>query len=156
MTTPPANQELLDEVARAQGWFHARKTQPIWAKRLEADQTVETLEGTEQVTAGTFLCRGEAGDVWPQRAERLESNYQATEELDADGWRKYVPRPDAEGVLAARVPHPFTVESRWGQLTGKAGDYLLKNFSDKNVPYPDDVWIVDQTLFAATYQRVTP
>lgn len=37
---------------------------------------------------------------------------------------------------------------------GKAGDYLVKNYTDRDVAYPPDVWIVDQTLFKATYQTV--
>ena len=37
----------LDEADAARGWFHAKKTHPIWARLLETDQTVTTLEGEE-------------------------------------------------------------------------------------------------------------
>jgi len=152
---PPAeNRQLLDEVNRVGSWFHARKTRPIWARKVEREQTVATLEGTERVAAGDFLCRGEAGDVWPQSAEGLEARYVATAEVDADGWRRYEPRADAPGVCAAQVNHPFSVQSDRGRLAGKAGDYVVKDYRDKDVDYPQDVWIVDQELFRATYQAV--
>ena len=152
---PPAeNRQLLDEVNRSGTWFHAKKTRPIWAREVEQEQVVKTLEGEERVPAGNFLCRGEAGDVWPQSRKGLEARYTATGEVDAEGWRRYEPRPDAEGVWAAQVSHPFSVQAAWGRLSGKAGDYVVKNFSDKDAAYPDDVWIVDQELFRATYQAV--
>ena len=152
----PPNAELLDELNRSQAWFHAKKTGPIWAQKVEQDRTVETLEGTEAVKAGEFLCRGEAGDVWPQSAGNLEAKYAPTDTVDDDGWRRYEPRPDAEGVLAAAVDRPFSVETKRGRLTGKAGDYAVKSFRDKDTAYPADVWIVDQALFGATYERVRP
>ena len=69
--TGSANKTLLDEANAAGQWFHAKKTRPIWAKRLEAAQTVKTLEGEEQVAAGHYLCKGEAGDIWPQTEQTL-------------------------------------------------------------------------------------
>jgi hypothetical protein len=150
------NQVLLQEIDRAGAGFHARKTRPIWARELTADQEVQTLEGLVQAKAGDFLCRGEAGELWPQRAASLTSKYTATDQVDADGWRQYTPRPDAEGVMAAQVPHPFTVQAKWGPLTGKPGDYVLKNFRDREVANPEDVWLVDQALFRATYATASP
>jgi hypothetical protein len=148
------NVAILDEINAARTWFHAKKVRPIWVKQLEHDQTVKTLEGIETVKAGDYLCRGEAGDIWPQKAKSLESKYTKTQETDAEGWSKYVPRPDAQGVLAAQVAHAFQVHAKWGVLTGKPGDYIVKNYADRDVAYPTDVWIVDRALFKATYQAV--
>ncbi|MEK6260373.1 MAG: hypothetical protein AABP62_17275 [Planctomycetota bacterium] len=154
--TESANKALLDEADAAGEWFHAKKTRPIWARRVEAAQTVTTLEGEEQVAAGDYLCKGEAGDIWPQTEKDLHKRYTATDEVDADGWRKYQPQPDAQGVMATQIDHPFEVQATWGQLTGKRGDFLVKNFQDRETAYPDDVWIVDQTLFRQTYEAVDP
>lgn len=151
---PPANQAILDEVNKARLWLHAKKTRPIWAKRIEQDETVKTLEGVEKAPARSWICRGEVGEVWPQTDQRLHSKYAPTDEVDAGGWRKFEPRCDAEGVMAAQIAHAFSVEAQWGALTGKRGDYLVKNFEDHDAPYPDDVWIVDQALFHATYEPV--
>jgi hypothetical protein len=160
MTATPSmnqspNRAILDEANRAGAWFHAKKTRPIWAKRIEQDQMVQTLEGVETVKAGHMLCRGEAGDIWPQTAEQLAKRYSPTEEMDAEGWRKHLPHPDAQGVMAIQIGHPFSVVASWGRLEGKAGDYLLKNYQDRDTDYPDDVWIVDQKLFAQTYAAAT-
>lgn len=152
--TDYANQQLLDEVNATGAWFRARKTKPIWARQVDQDATVETLEGTETIKAGDFLCRGVANELWPQSAERLYAKYDETDEIDEDGWRKYIPNPDTAGVLAARVDRKFSVVAPWGTLTGKPGDYLVKDYSSKDAEYPEDVWIVDAQLFDATYAVV--
>lgn len=152
--TDSPNRDLLDE-ANAEGkWFHAKKTRPILAKRLETAQLVKTLEGEEQVEAGHYLCKGEAGDIWPQTEKDLNKRYTATDDVDADGWRKYLPHPDAQGVMATPIGHEFSVHASWGKLTGKPGDFLVKNFQDRDTAYPADVWIVDLTLFGQTYEPV--
>lgn len=145
------NRKLLNEATEGRLWFHAVKTRPIWARRLEQPETIRTLEGDQQAPAGSFLCRGEAGDIWPQTAERLHAKYHAAAEPPADGWQKYLPQPAGQGVMAARIEHPFIVHAPWGELQGKAGDYLVKNFEDGENPDPEDVWLVDQALFTATY-----
>lgn len=150
------NKALFDEANASGQWFHAKKTRPIWARRLEAAQTVKTLEGEEQVAAGHYLCKGEAGDIWPQTEQTLNKRYTATNEITADGWRKYQPHPDAQGVLATQIDHLFEVHATWGKLTGKPGDFLVKNFQDRETAYATDVWIVDQTLFRQTYETVLP
>ena len=150
------NQAILDEVNAAKLWRHAKKTRPIWARLLEKPERVPTLEGEEDVPAGQYLCRGEAGDIWPQAAERLNAKYVATDEVSADGWKKFVPHPDNQGVLAAPIAHAFRLQAKWGVLSGKPGDLLVKNYEDRDVPYPADVWIVDQSLFRATYESVPP
>ena len=63
-------------------------------------------------------------------------------------------RETGSGVMAARVEHPFQVKTTWGDLSGTDGDYLVKNYNDKDVEYPDDVWIVSKEIFAATYTQV--
>ena len=50
--------------------------------------------------------------------------------------------------MATQIDHPFEVQATWGQ----PGDFLLKNFSDRDIASPDDVWIVDQSLFQQTYE----
>lgn len=151
MSSP--NHALLSELDSAGLWFHARKMRPIWIRRLERPELVETLEGPENVPAGTYLCRGEAGDVWPQTEENITAKYTLTDEVDGEGWRKCTPHPDAAGVMAAQVAGAFQVHAEWGVLSGKSGDYVVKNYEDRDNPDPSDVWIVDQRLFEATYQR---
>ena len=56
--------------------------------------------------------------------------------------------------MATQIQHAFKVEASWGTLSGKAGDYLLKKFEAKDTEFPEDVWIVDRKLFAATYKPV--
>lgn len=149
------NKALLSEANQAAKWFHAKKTRPIWVKRIEAAATVKTLEGEVPVNAGHFLCRGEAGDIWPQTEKDLNKRYASTEEVDSDGWRKYTPHADAQGVMAIQIDHPFEVQTKWGKLSGKQGDFLIKNYGDAETAYPDDVWLVDQKLFGQTYATVT-
>lgn len=146
------NQRLLDEVNAAGLWFPASKTKPLWAKMLNGDCSVETLEGKMAAHSGDYLCRGTTGESWPQKAETLLKKYSATGERDGDGWEKFIPRPEEAGVQAARIEHPFSVKASWGELQGNPGDYLVKSEADKDVTYPDDIWIVKQTIFEATYE----
>ncbi|MFM9068929.1 MAG: hypothetical protein ACKOUR_16600 [Planctomycetota bacterium] len=148
------NRPLLDELNALGTWFAARKTRPIWVKLLERPELIRTLEGDQQVPTGTYLCRGESGDVWPQAADRVHRKYRLSTEVDSSGMTKCFPREEGAGVLAIEVPHPFRVESHWGTFTGKAGDFALKNIADQHVLYPTDLWIVDRHHFAATYERV--
>ncbi|WP_298859944.1 hypothetical protein [uncultured Gimesia sp.] len=146
------NKELLDEVNRANSWFAARKTKCLWAQEVTDDQSVSTLEGELIAKAGDYLCRGESGDTWPQKAKTLFSKYEATEEHDNAGWIKFSPKPEAAGVLAVQIKHAFQVIASWGELTGQPDDYLVKNEADKNVEYPEDVWIVNRAIFEGTYE----
>jgi hypothetical protein len=147
------NQRLLDEVNQAGAWFPAWKAAPLWVCTAADRDTVESNEGREKLLAGDVLCRGETGDVWPQSQESLLVKYRPTEITDTDGWRRYEPRPEHAGVLAACVGHPFSVETERGPLTGKSGDYLLKDHKDADTAYPQKLWIVDRLLFEATYRH---
>jgi hypothetical protein len=146
------NAAILDKVNASRFWFHAKKTAPLWAKQLDEDETIKSLEGEVTAKAGDFLCRGAAGEFWPQSAERLREKYNPTDDVDADGFRKFLPNSE---VMAAQVDRPFQVKTSWGDLQGKAGDFILKSFDDRDVEYPDNVWIVDKQLFADTYKGVT-
>ncbi len=148
-----ANREILDEINSAKGWFRAKKVKPIWAKPVDELGQVDTIEGIETIRPGDYLCRGVENEQWPQAADKLKEKYDATDEVDADGWRRYLPKPDNHGVLAAQVNHPFTVHASWGVLSGKPGDFIVKSYADRDTEYPDDVWIVDKKLFGATYER---
>ncbi len=153
---PKTNEAILKEVNDGGLWIHAKKTRPIWARLLDKPERIKTLEGDEDVPAGQYLCRGEAGDIWPQAPERLNSKYVAADEVDADGWKKFLPHPDNQGVFAAQISRVFRVQAKWGLLSGKPGDFIVKNYDDRDVAVPDDIWIVDQNLFRATYETIYP
>ncbi len=106
---------------------------------------------------GDFICRGESGELWPQKRDDLLRKYRATGEIEVHRklrWETYLPRRDTAGVMAAKMDRPFRVRATWGDLEGKPGDYLVKHDADREVAYPADVWIVDGGLFEATYERV--
>jgi hypothetical protein len=145
------NKAILDEVNAAATWFLARKTTPLWAKQLDEDQSIETLEGPMTAKAGDFLCRGAAGEFWPQSAKRLNEKYDQTDEVDENGFRKFLAKSE---VMAAQVDHPFHVKTSWGDLEGRPGDFILKSFEDNGVKYPDSVWILDKKLFADKYEKI--
>jgi hypothetical protein len=142
----------LDAVNGANLWFRAWKVEPIWVKAIQHGQPVETFEGSVSSLQGDVLCRGEAGETWPQHVQRLLEKYRPTGIQDAEGWTMYEPRPETGGVVAARVEQPFSVETERGRLEGKAGDYLVKEHSDADNRYPEKLWIVDRDLFKETYR----
>lgn len=130
------NKAVLDEANLAAEWIRARKGKPIWARKLDQPQTIITLEGQEHISAGNYVCRGEAGDVWPQTESTLLRTYNATDDAEVDRWRKYIPRPDSERVLAIQLNHPFDLLVSWGKLSGKAYDYLVIALSGPGLELP--------------------
>jgi hypothetical protein len=137
--------QLLPEIAeRLQD---ARKTKPIWAKRVEVAGPVDTLEGRLQAQPGDFLCRGIIGEQWPQKEKKLLEKYNPTDHYETEGWQRFDPKPDSEPVEVAQVDQPFRIVAHWGELAGKAGDYVVRSKSD-----PTDIWLVDKSIFEASYE----
>ena len=117
------NTELLKEMSledvlifhpllNAQGFSYgtARKTKPIKARPInsildkeDGDQSVfekmllSTLEGSQPLKRGSFICWGVDNDVWQQAKDKLHKKYTPTE-VDEQGWVTFVPKegPDAE------------------------------------------------------------
>ena len=128
----------------------ARKSKPIWAKRVDEACEVETLEGRLQAQPGDYLCRGVRQELWPQKEKNLLEKYVASGRFDKDGWQRMDPKPDVQAVEAAQIDHSFIVKASWGELAGKAGDYVVRSRTDQS-----DVWLVDRVIFESTYQFVS-
>ena len=124
-----------------------RKVASVWALELTESVEVETLEGKELAGVGDYLCRGIANELWPQSKTKLLANYDPSGVFDKDAWQRFDPKANTESVLAAQLDFPFQVASPRGELNGKPGDFVVVNSSDMA-----DVWIVDQQIFAATYE----
>jgi hypothetical protein len=136
---------LIPEIVS--GLRDARKIKSLWAKRLERASQIKTLEGFVNAEVGDYLCRGIEHECWPQREKSLLERYFASSHFDEEGWQRFDPKPDLQSVQAVAIAHPFRVLARWGELTGKAHDYLVQSKTD-----PDDVWIVDKAIFEASYE----
>lgn len=154
----PANRALLQEVNRAGAWFAARKTVPVWARRVTAPEVVASREGDLQAAPGDYVCRGVAGEYWVQAESTLRAKYGETGQKSRDEreveWTEFSPLPESSGVMAAEIGHAFEVHSSWGVLSGKGGDYLLKAWRDRDLEFPADVWTVDREVFQSTYEAV--
>jgi hypothetical protein len=149
------NAPLLAEVSILSLWREYRKIKPLWAKLLSHPETITTNEGKLQFKPGDYICRGEAGDVWGQKAETLHNKYVIDESTppDPDGWQKYLPDPETGKVLAAEIGHSFQVSHPdYGTMSGEAGDFLVKSFADRDVDLPEDIWIVGSQIFLETYK----
>lgn len=129
--------------------FRARKTKPVWAKLVESPTEIRSLEGLQQVPAGSYLCRGIRGEYWPQSEKKLLETYNSSGEFDDQGFQRFDAKPDAPVVEAAQVDHAFRVVAHWGELNGKPNDYVVRSTTN-----PSDVWIVAQAIFDASYDRV--
>lgn len=149
------NNKLFIEINKLRIWKHYKKTKPLWAKKLEEDVVVDTLEGELKYSKGDYLCKGPTGDIWGQKEESLFKKYDPDPKTNADkdGWQKFLPKPDASGVMAAQIDHEFSIEHpSWGTFHGNAGDYLVKSYEDKDTEFPEDVWIVQKGIFEGTYE----
>ncbi len=150
------NKLLLQSINAGNSWRHYKKNKPVWAKKLDVDETVDTLEGPVTYRAGDYLCKGPSGDIWGQEEAALFKKYDPAHDSTADpeGWQKFTPKPDAAGVMAAAVDRDFSVgHPVWGTFKGHAGDYLVKSYEDKETHYPEDIWIVKKDIFESTYEK---
>ena len=151
------NRDLIKRFCSSVNWRQYRKTKPVWIRQLTKELIVDTHEGSIKYPAGHYVCRGPSGDVWGQSAESIQRKYKPDSETqtDNDGWMKYLPRQDDEGVLAIAVDHDFSVDHHtWGKLNGKAGDFLVKKTSELNHNSSDAMWIVKRDIFKSTYEEV--
>ncbi len=150
------NRTLLDQVNQRGRWIQATKTAPIWVKLLDEDQLIHTKEGPILAQAGEYHCRGVCGEQYPQSQSALYRKYIETPEIDEHQWIRFDPHPDPaiSGIWAVRIDRPFQVQSDRGALQGQAGDFLAKPYSDKEVEYPEDLWIIDDEIFWDTYRII--
>ncbi len=125
----------------------ARKAKSLWAKRLETSTVINSLEGPLPAEAGDYICRGIHGEFWPQKARKLFDTYHATDQFNSDGWQQFSPKPDSAPVQAVQIDFPFSLTSHWGELVGKAKDYVVRSTSDSS-----DCWIVDRAIFESSYE----
>ena len=167
------HEETLQWVAEHRAWRLARKTKPIWARPVRADEAgreFQTADGVAEVAReGFWLCVGVAGEPWFQAPERVRDRYQRGDEemkqfaFDTAPRAYAVYRPQA-GVLnwAAQVVGPdiesFSVRPPYDTerpLCSPAGGYVVKDHvADPYGGRPDDVWLVQQSLFESTYELV--
>ena len=137
------NKEVIHEANKINGWKLAHAME-LWAKS-------DSNEQGSSDDAENLVCRSYGADNWTLSAKFVENNYEATGEVADDGFQKYVAKPHAEQLMAARMYGPFIVRTKSGALSGVSGDYLIKNYSDRTTAFPDEVWMMTKKIFEATY-----
>jgi hypothetical protein len=166
-----SHDETLRWIAEQRAWRPARKTKPIWARPVGADEAGREFQTADQAkeraVPDAWLCVGSAGEPWFQSKERIDAKYRAEEEVqqrfdfdesprtyfrfsprdEARNWAAQITAPDVEG---------FYIQPNYptdGPLYAPAGGYVVKDYVDD--PYAgesDDVWLVQQALFDSTYE----
>jgi len=131
-------------------WFPAVKSGSLWARIADRQELVHSREGEVLAREGDYICRGVEDELWPQSAAAFLRKYERVDPADGGDreWREYRPKPDACEVMAARLDRPIVIPTPQGELTGRAGDYLVRSACDDA-----DVWIVAASIFEATYDR---
>lgn len=168
-----SHEDTLEWIAANKAWRLAKKTKPIWARAVEANEIGKEFQTADHVKEkardGVWLCVGVAGEPWFQSREKIEAKYNAgnleskTFEFDtnAHGYRKYTPKGTVHNWVA-QVQGPgiagFYVRPGYDPerpLYSPAGGYVVKN--EVKDPYhddPKDVWLVQQSLFDSTYEMI--
>ena len=170
-----SHEETLEWIAANKAWRLAKKTKPIWARPVEADEIGKEFQTADQVKekarAGAWLCVGVAGEPWFQSREKIEAKYDAGAaeskrfEFDtkAHSYRKYTPKGTVRNWVAQVKGSGiagFSIRPEYDPerpLYLPTGGYVVKN--DVKDPYhddPKDVWLVQAALFDSTYELLTP
>lgn len=167
------------DVKKINQWKLCSKTKDILAKPLISllvDKKVtnkfllDTLEGEAALDQNSQVCIGGAGDVWQQSAQHLLKKYDVIN-IDNDGWMVCRPKPgnkancteitqdlvdvlgeeNEQGLFELFIIGSYGKTSPIGdQQSCKLGDFVLQNREN-----PDDMWIVDRSMFLNTYDILT-
>jgi len=128
-------------------WIKAVKIAPVWVNTVEENMIIETLEGKIKAHKGDILCKGIMGELWAQKREHLDKYYNPTNIIDPEGWARYDPA-EQYTVLVYQLDSEFTIESSFGKLKGKSGDWIIKDENEEPVRY----WIVQRMIFERSYK----
>jgi hypothetical protein len=138
--------DAIDDLRRDPHARPARKRPVEVAVRFApADGVMATREGDVRYERGDALLTGAAGDRWPMARHRFDAAYEAVAPTAAGAEGTY--RKLAVVVHARQMQAPFRValSNQRGVLHGAAGDWLVQYAQD-------DVAVVAQSIFAATYE----
>jgi hypothetical protein len=167
------HEQTLKWIEQHRAWRLARKTKPIWARPVQADEVGKEYQtadrAKETAREGYWLCVGVAGEPWFQKLEKIEAKYDRgpdeTKQFSFDSqphmYHVYQPKPGTRN-WAAQVQGPgiagFSVRPNYDvehPLYSSAGGYLVKDhIPDPYHDHPNDVWLVQQPLFESTYELV--
>ncbi len=148
------NHKIL-KIAKKQGFKEAHKVVGLVARKIQRATKIKSLEGITIGKKGDWHCIGAGGEHWVQSENSLLSKYDHSGEhvtIKGKKWHRFEPKPNQPPVIASQIPHEFEVESSYGRLKGKAGDYLLMKSQDKYNRNPKNVWLVDKKIFHSTYK----
>ena len=116
----------------------AKKPIPLNFRAAEAEETIETKEGSVGAKAGDAIMTGTEGEQWPIPREKFEQTYDILEPGKAA--KKNIP------VFAKEMNAPFKVKVSWSDalLSGELGDFLVQYG-------PGDYGVVGAEIFRKTY-----
>jgi hypothetical protein len=119
---------------------YIQKPVEVSATRVMETGEVNSLEGTEKCAPGDWIITGVKGERWPISNETFKSKYKAIDE------KKGLYRKRPVSVEAIQMHCSFTVQARWGLLTGQPGDWLV--FANES-----DSYVCAQNVFEETYEE---
>ena len=168
------HEQTLAWIHRHKAWRLARKTRPIWARAVRSDELGREFltadHAVERAQAGYWLCVGVAGEPWFQKRERIEAKYTPGEtvarqfafDAETQAYQVFEPTGDVrnwaaqvqgEGIEGFFIRPNYDLEH---PLYSPAGGYVVTDHvSDPYQERPDDVWLVQQSLFESTYELLS-
>lgn len=114
----------------------------VTATRLTERATICTLEGVECAEAGDWVITGILGERWPVANEIFTSKYRPV--MECPGSFEKLPIK----VVAEVLKQDVSIATKWGNQSGKAGDWLVKEMAE------DHPHIVVASVFSESYELV--
>ena len=126
--------------------------------RIFWDISLPTLEGSQNLSEDSFICKGVNNELWQQPLSRIRKVYDLPKNADFSGWVVATAKPNAPEV-EFMVNKDFThVRGAWGSFvkefgpncqTCDPGDIICRSTTDHS-----DMWVVRRKMFFATYKLV--
>jgi hypothetical protein len=166
-----SHDETLRWIHDQRAWRRARKTKPIWARAVTAGEVGKEFQtadaAIETAKEGAWLSVGIAEEPWFQSLEKIEAKYDRGDSVTKqfafdsepheyivfhpkESVRNWVAQVQDERISSFSIRPGYDRET---VLRSPAGGYVVKG--DVADPYqddPDDVWLVQQSLFESTYE----
>lgn len=155
--------EVVPSIKQAYNVRFEKVTEPTQVQTLEGLATGETQTAnpgdwiaTRLNADGTPNIENGIENKWTIKENKIAKTYQVTPE-ELQGQTDFVAgtRTDAPPVQMVQLKEPLTIDTPWGSMSGKPGDYLANYDFDPVTGKPgSDYAIVTKTSYDQTYKPV--
>jgi len=147
----PATLRIIQDLDRKRLWSYYIKSHPVWAYKVENEQTVQSATGSQQVGPGHWVYTElhTPNQPFVMSEHDFLLRYKPTQ-IKQGHTTKCIPLATMPGIYAARLNQDVTVKTKSGDINVKRGAYLCKHTREPT----DDLFVVESSVLMAKYNKI--